>query len=365
MMKTSSLYIHIPFCQDICAYCDFCKVFYQEQLADKYLTVLKQELESLKITHPLKTIYIGGGTPSALTLQQLQFLIDMIAPYVNEDQEVCIEVNPESMNADKLAILKKGGINRLSIGVESFNDEILKQINRHHHSQQVFDLIDLAHNYQINNISIDLMYGLPNQKLHDVANDLNIAVNLDIQHISYYALILEDHTVLKNQNYHILDEDHEMQINQLIDHKLAQAGFEKYEISNYAKKGYESKHNLVYWKYDNYFGIGIGASGKIDDCLYEHNRNLTAYLHGDDTISKIINTKEDVMFNHLMMSLRLVRGLDIDDFYHRYHLSVFEVFKEALKKHLSLKTLIIDDHYLRCSKESLYLLNEILIDFLS
>lgn len=363
-MKTSSLYIHIPFCLHICTYCDFCKVFYNKELVDDYLEVLKRELSDLNLNIPLKTIYIGGGTPTSLNDEQLKSLMDMIRPYINNDCEVTIETNPETLDYYKLGILKNGGVTRLSIGVETFNDNILKKINRKHTSDMVKRIIRYGHQLKFDNISIDLMYGLPDQTLQDIKDDLNIIESLNIQHVSYYSLILEDHTVLKNQNYQPLDEDSEALINQIIDEKLESLGFMKYEISNYSKKGFESLHNLTYWQYDNYYGIGLGASSKIDDCIIEHNRNLNAYLNYQDTTSKIECSKEEIMFNHLMMSLRLVKGLDLKEFKERYNKDIYDVYQVALDKHLKLKTLVIEDGYLRCNKESIKLLNIILLDFM-
>ena len=364
-MKTNSLYIHIPFCMHICAYCDFCKVFYHKKQVDDYLAVLKRELEALHISEPLKTIYIGGGTPTSLNDEQLEWLMDIIKPYISDTtNEVTIETNPETIDYYKLGILKKGGVTRLSIGVESFNDDLLKKINRKHNSEQVKRVIRYAQKLGFDNISIDLMYGLPDQTLKDIEADLREIELLEIQHVSYYSLILEDHTVLKNQNYMPLNEDDETEINDLIDEKLELMGYNKYEISNYAKEGFESKHNLAYWQYDNYYGVGIGASGKIDDCLIEHNRNLNAYLMNRDTISKTYNSKEDTMFNHLMMSLRLVRGLNLKEFEERYGIIATDYYARAINKHLSLNTLMIEDGYLRCSKESIKLLNTILLDFI-
>lgn len=291
--------------------------------------------------------------------------MDIIKPYISsETKEVSIEVNPESIDYYKLDILKRGGVSRLSIGVETFNDILLKKINRQHTSIQVERIIDYARKIGFNNISIDLMYGLPNQTITDIKNDLAKVRQLPIEHISYYSLILEDHTVLKNLNYQPLDEEVESKITQLIEESLEQIDFHKYEISNFAKTGYESLHNLAYWQYDNYYGIGVGASGKIDDCLIEHNRNLNAYLRRQNTITKMINSKEETMFNHLMMSLRLVKGLDLKEFEKRYGLRAVDVYQTAIDKHLKMKTLVIENDYLHATSESIKLLNEILIDFL-
>lgn len=363
-MKTNSLYLHIPFCQHICSYCDFCKVFYDQKQVDDYLEVLFEELKGLKINHKLKTIYIGGGTPSSLNDEQLELLVDMIQPYIDIDTEVTIEINPENVDYYKLDILKRGGITRLSIGVETFDDELLKLINRKHNTKQVERIIEYARKIGFNNISIDLMYGLPRQSIEHIKNDLNKLVQLNVDHVSYYSLILEDHTVLKNIKYQPIDDETEFEITELIENFLSNQGFYKYEISNFAKKGFESRHNIAYWKYDNYYGIGLGASGKIDDCLIDHSRNLNAYLKKQNIVTKIENTKEDTMFNHLMMSLRLVEGLDMLEFENRYGIKVTDVYQRAIDKHLKMKTLVIENNHLHASKESIRLLNEILIDFL-
>lgn len=364
-MKTKSIYLHIPFCEQICAYCDFCKVFYNEEQVNDYLAVLKKELQDLKIDEKLDTIYLGGGTPSSLNDEQLEWLMDIIKPYIDYKQsEVTIEVNPESIDYYKLDILKKGGITRLSIGVETFDDDLLKKINRHHTSMQVKRVIEYARKIGFDNISIDLMYGLPDQTIAQIRDDLKKAAQLNIDHVSYYALILEDHTVLKNQNYQPLDETSEGEITELIENTLEEMGFYKYEISNFAKKGYESRHNLAYWQYDNYYGVGLGACGKIDDVLFEHSRNLSAYLRRQNITTKTINTKEETMFNHLMMSLRLVKGLDLIEFEKRYGLKVTDVYQKAIDKHLKMKTLVIENDHLHATKESIKLLNEILLDFL-
>ncbi|MFV0395965.1 MAG: radical SAM protein, partial [Coprobacillaceae bacterium] len=169
LMKTNSLYIHIPFCETICSYCDFCKIYYQKDLVNNYLKMLHEELKALSITSALKTIYIGGGTPSSLSNQQLEYLLEMISSYIDsKTAEICIEVNPESMDTEKLKILKKGKVNRLSIGVQTFNEEILNVLERKHSNQQVFELIDEAQKIGFTNISIDLMYGLPNQTIEDI-----------------------------------------------------------------------------------------------------------------------------------------------------------------------------------------------------
>ena len=198
-METRSLYVHIPFCESICSYCDFCKVYYDQKQSDLYLQRLNEELSQIE-QHHLKTIYIGGGTPSALNDEQLEKLMSMLKPYSLKVEEYCMEVNPESMDYYKLKILKKGGINRLSIGVQTFQDHLLKEIDRHHNTIQVKNIIKYAKEIGFDNISIDLMYGLPKQTKEDIQKDIEVLKSLDLQHVSYYSLILEEGTIIKYKN---------------------------------------------------------------------------------------------------------------------------------------------------------------------
>lgn len=362
---TDSLYIHIPFCEAICSYCDFCKVYYQKDTVDQYLKVLKRELSELPISMPLRTIYIGGGTPSSLSYRQLQYLMEMILPYIGDaTKEVSIEVNPESMDIKKLEILKFSKINRLSIGVQTFNEEILSKLERKHSNKQVVSLISNAKQMGFKNISVDLMYGLPNQTLQDVKADLNQIVRLDVQHISYYSLILEEHTKLKNRGYLAMDEQLESKMQNLIDVTLSKHNYQQYEISNYAKEGYPSKHNLVYWRYENYYGIGIGAAGKIDNQMIEHSRNIYAYIDGQKTKTTIKLTDEDNLFNNIMMSLRLLEGIEIKRINEQYKVDFESKYQEVIAKYRKLGWLHKTNGRLHCDSQSLRFLNTILIDFL-
>ncbi len=362
-METRSLYVHIPFCESICSYCDFCKVYYDQKQSDLYLQRLNEELSQIE-QHHLKTIYIGGGTPSALNDEQLEKLMSMLKTYSLEVEEYCMEVNPESMDYYKLKILKKGGVNRLSIGVQTFQNNLLKEIDRHHNATQVKNLIRYAKQIGFDNISIDLMYGLPKQTKEDIQKDIEVLQTLNLQHVSYYSLILEEGTILKYQNYQPLDDEQEYQWNFLIDEKLQELGFDKYEVSNYAKKGYESKHNLVYWHFENYYGVGLGSCGKNNHQIIEHSRSLTKYLNGDFKTTTIDETKEETMFNQIMMSLRLKEGLDLKKFKERYQEDALEIYQDAIDKNKKEGRLVIEDNFLKATKEGLYVLNDILVDFM-
>ena len=362
-METRSLYVHIPFCESICSYCDFCKVYYDQKQSDLYLQRLNEELSQIE-QHHLKTIYIGGGTPSALNDEQLEKLMSMLKTYSLEVEEYCMEVNPESMDYYKLKILKKGGVNRLSIGVQTFQNNLLKEIDRHHNATQVKNLIRYAKQIGFDNISIDLMYGLPKQTKEDIQKDIEVLQTLNLQHVSYYSLILEEGTILKYQNYQPLDDEQEYQCNLLIDEKLQELGFDKYEVSNYAKKGYESKHNLVYWHFENYYGVGLGSCGKNNHQIIEHSRSLTKYLNGDFKTITIEQSKEEMMFDQVMMSLRLVEGLNLEVFKERYQEDALEIYQDAIDKNKKEGRLVIEDNFLKATKEGLYVLNDILVDFM-
>ena len=364
-METTSLYVHIPFCIDICSYCDFCKVYYKEKLVDDYLEQLEIEANQLKIAKPLKTIYIGGGTPSALSLKQLEKLLEILKKFVtNELLEYSIELNIESTNQEKLKLLKKYQLNRLSIGVQTFNQEIMKKLNRHHQNIDINKIIQDAKVIGFDNISIDLIYGHRDQTIDQLNEDLKKINELQIQHISCYSLILEEHTKLWIDNYQPIEEQIEGDMADCISKTLQSYGFDQYEISNYAKKGFESKHNQVYWKYQNYYSLGAGATSKIDDTIYNASKNVFGYAKGKFTKNIEVKEKKDIMFEHIMMSLRLVQGLDILDFNQRYDVDFIEIYKDTIKKYQDKSILVIENNYIFVAKKYLNYLHTILLDFM-
>ena len=250
-----SLYVHIPFCKSICYYCDFCHVVYNEKIADEYLDALEKDLNFHVKNRNLKTIYIGGGTPTCLNEEQLEKLLQMLRYFSRFVKEYTIEINPETMSEAKYQLLAKYGINRASIGLQSTNDDILKFMNRKHNFNDVKNVIDKLHQYHIDNISIDLMYSIPNQTLKDFKNSLNEVCKLDIDHVSIYSLTIEENTVFGKKGYRPLDEETEADMYDIAKKILKQNGFKQYEISNFAKDGHESQHNIAYWNYDDYYGV--------------------------------------------------------------------------------------------------------------
>lgn len=358
----NSLYVHIPFCQKICHYCDFCKVYYTTEDADLYLIQLQKQVDLLP-NRPLKTIYIGGGTPTCLSVKQLKQLFNMLTKFVDHNTiEYCIEVNPEFMTKEKIDLFVLYNLNRISIGVQTFNNHLLKAIGRNHQKEDVDILVTMLKQVGITNISFDMMYGLPGQTNEDIINDLSYITTFDIKHVSYYSLILEEHTVFSKKGIEQIDEQIEYEFNKLIKDKLLLLGFKQYEISNYSKENFESKHNLAYWQYNNYYGVGCGAVGKVGKKMFTTLKNVYGYCRGEMNIVEDIRSDDDLMFEHIMMSFRLKEGLDLLDFNKRYGVDFLIKFKSQLLLHKDV--LVLERDHIYCTDLGLDCLHQILIDFL-
>jgi len=333
----NSVYIHIPFCDSICSYCDFNKLFYNSNLVDKYLNSLEKELIENYNGEVINTIYIGGGTPSSLNMKQLEKLFCIISRIKkSKNLEFTFECNPENMDIEKIKLLKTNGVNRVSIGVQSFNDEILKLLNRKHKKEDVIVLINNLKKVEINNINIDLIFGINNQTISDIKKDLDCFIELNIPHISYYSLILEEHTKLYIDGYTEIDDDVCASQYEFICNYLKKRNYSHYEISNFSKSGYESKHNLVYWNNENYYGFGCGAHGFINNIRYENTRSLTKYINNNYLLDKHeLDIKEDIE-NHIMLNFRTKYGVNKSKFYDKYNKEITDVFNldELIKKGL-------------------------------
>lgn len=359
----NALYVHIPFCNHICSYCDFSKVFYKEDWVNQYLEALSFEIQDKKINKQYDSIYIGGGTPSSLSLFQLEKLLKMLQPYAHHVIEYSIEVNPESMNDQKLYLFKKYHINRLSIGVQTFHDHLLSKIQRYHTSKSAIQLIQEAQKIGFEDINIDLIYGLPNQTLQDVDEDIQIVKELDISHISIYSLILEDATFLKKQNYQPLSDEEDALWYDHINDSLSKIGFKHYEVSNYYKKK-PSLHNLVYWHYEDYDGIGLSSHSLNQHHRFENTRSLTKYLNFQYLDKDMKLSNDDEIFEKIMMGLRLTEGIYIKEIENLYHIDFMEKYKDIICKYAKLDMLEVDKGFLKTTELGMKYLNTILIDFL-
>ncbi len=281
-MKNSvhSVYIHIPFCDKICSYCDFIKVFYNEKYIEEYLLALEEEINNNYNGEKIETIYIGGGTPTSLKISELKKLFNILKIFkLNDNYEFTVECNIESLTKEKLDLLKKNNVNRLSIGIQTFNEKNLKYLNRFHTKEEVFAKIKYAKDIGFNNINIDLIYALKNETLDDLKKDIDLFLELDINHISTYSLIIEPHTKLYIYNENNIDDDLDYEMYKYICKKLKENNFIHYEISNFSKRGFESKHNLTYWNNLQYYGFGLGASGFINNIRYTNTKNMNKYLN--------------------------------------------------------------------------------------
>lgn len=356
--RIKHLYVHVPFCSSICYYCDFCHRIYDKKLAKQWLETLKKEIQTSCFDF-YETIYIGGGTPTVLSLDQLRRLLEMISEFADEVKEYTIEVNPESLDEDKILLFKEYGINRISMGVQSSNDRILSSLNRKHSFADVKDKIVLLKKHDLNNISVDLMYSLPDQTMEILDQSIEDILSLDVPHISLYSLTIEENSVFGKKGISNLDEETEADMYEFIEKKLTKNGYIHYEVSNYCKKGYESKHNMGYWNYEDFVGVSLGASGKIGNHRYTNTRDFKKYFTLKDYRDEdLYLEKEEMEFEHIMMSLRTIYGLNIQKFNALYGCDLQEKYKKGIASdHIEIK-----DGHLICT--DLEILDTILLDFM-
>ena len=353
-----SIYIHIPFCKTICSYCDFCKFYYNEKWVDNYLIALEKEIKEKYKNESIATIYIGGGTPTSLNINQLEKLLQLTKLFNFEKIEFTVETNVD-LSLDKIKLLKQYGVNRISIGVQTVNQKHLKFLNRKHTKEEVINLVNLLKQYGFN-INVDLMYGMPNQTLKELEEDLDFILSLDVNHISTYSLIIEPHTKIYIDNVTNIDEDLDYQMYQQINKKLK--NYVHYEISNFAKEGYYSKHNLVYWNNLEYYGFGIGASGYIDGVRYDNTRSYQNYINGKYILESHKLSKGEKIENEFILGFRKLEGINILDFKTKYDMNILDI--DIVKKLLKEGKLLVDNGYLKINPKYIYISNTILVNFI-
>lgn len=358
-----SIYIHIPFCKTICSYCDFCKMLYYKKWVDSYLKELKKEIAKYYKNEVIKTIYIGGGTPSSLEFEELNSLFEIVKIFnLDTDYEFTFECNIDDLNKEKLEFLFKNNVNRLSIGIQSFNKKNLKLLNRNHEYNSVKEKISIARKIGFNNINVDLIYAIPNESMDDLKEDLDLFTSLNIEHISTYSLMIEPNTKLYINHIKPIDEDLDYKMYLYIINYLNDNGFVHYEISNFSKIGYESKHNLVYWNNKHYYGFGIGASGYIDDIRYDNTKSLNDYLRGNYRLNEdIINNKKSIE-NELILGFRKINGINKVDFYNKYNLKIEEM--NVIKNLIREGKLVNSKDSIFINSKYIYISNEILVNFI-
>ena len=354
MNNIHSLYIHIPFCNKICDYCDFTKLQYFRKFAISYLDALKDELASYNIGK-LKTIYVGGGTPTALEDDLFLELLRIIDPYKEGVKEYTFEANPESLSLEKIKMLKEHGVNRVSLGVQTTNDKILQAVNRDHSFEQVKTAIKNLKEQGIDNINVDLILGLPHTSKKILENDIKNVLSLDAKHISCYGLTVNSHTALFNKGFKEPSGDVLRQYYDIVEDILKENGFIHYEVSNWAKPGYESEHNLTYWRNEQYYGVGLGASGYIGETRYKDTINLSQYLTRAFISEKEKVSDKDKLTYQIMLNLRTIEGLDI-----KYVQDKESIVDELVKEGLLIK----EQNKLVPTYEGMMILDQIILKLL-
>lgn len=360
-------YVHVPFCPHLCSYCAFDRTLNKSQIP-AWLERIEAEISDILLKQKeqdpgfeLNTIYFGGGTPSMLDISQLKHLARLFWPCLPKDKEYewTLEVNPETVDLEKLKEIHDLGINRLSAGIQSFDDESLKRMNRHHTADQAKNMLMDAKQAGFDNISADLIFALPWQSMEDLKADLNEYLFLGLDHISIYSLQIEENSVFGKKNLEPIDEDLEADMYEYIEQTLEKAGYIHYEISSFARPGRESRHNLAYWQDEMYLGFGYGAAGYDELGYYHHAGSLENYISAgyqkeyDDDLSPA--------FAAIMMGLRTSYGLNIKKWESKYQQS-FSRFDEILAKYAG--KMQVKDNILSCTDEGMEILNTILVDFL-
>jgi len=328
-----------------------------------YLNALASEIKSRYQGEKIKTLYIGGGTPSSLSSKHLNYLFDIVKLLDLEFlKEFTFECNLNDINEELLDILKNNNVNRLSIGIESFNEKKLKFMNRSHTFKEAKEKIELCRLKGFNNINVDLIYALPKESIAMLKSDLKQVLKLNVEHISTYSLIVEDNTMIGINNIIPIDEETDEEMYNTIINMLTKKNYKHYEISNFAKEGFESLHNINYWLNNNYYGFGLSSHGYIGNIRYENTKNITKYNNLEFVKEeKLISTSDD-MDNTIMLGFRLLKGINLQNFYDRYNINLQEQYN--IKELLDNKMLLYKDGYLKINPKYLYVMNEILIKIL-
>ena len=376
-MDKISLYIHIPFCAQKCLYCDFPSFARKDHLRKAYIEALNKEIISLREKHnnlEINTIFIGGGTPSVLEADELECLLKEVAKLnMAKDIEYSMECNPGNLTEEKLEVMKKYGVNRISMGLQAKQDNLLKGLGRIHNYKTFKENFLLAKKVGFNNINVDLMFGLPNQRLNEWEETLREIISLEPAHISAYSLIIEEGTAFynlyENDKLKLPTEEEERKMYHLAKKILEENGFNQYEISNYAKEGKECRHNLAYWNMDNWIGVGSAAASYINGKRIKNISSVEEYINSinekGEAIEEIINnSKNDNMEEFMFMGLRKINGIDENEFKNRFSMNINDVYGEILNKYIDEGLLIRDSGRIFLSEKGIEISNIIMADFL-
>ena len=374
------VYIHIPFCHQICNYCDFNKVFFKNQPVDEYIEALGREMEMTVAGMPeafsnIETIFLGGGTPTALSAEQIQKLLSLITKHIpmSSVKEFSSEANPDELTIDKLQALYNGGVNRLSMGVQSFDQSLLKKIGRTHSNEHVYETIQNAKNVGFKNISIDLMYGLPGQTMEQWQETLEKALALNLPHYSAYSLIVEPKTIFYIQyakgKLHLPTEDLEADMYGVLMDTMEAHGLRQYEISNFANEGFESTHNKIYWDNDEYAGFGAGAHGYLEGIRYSNVAPIKKYIEtvmaGErPLLHEHEVTGDEKLEEQMFLGLRKSAGVTHEEFEKKFGQPMLSIYKEIIDQLQEEQLIEIDSEGIRLTRKGRFIGNEVFQRFL-
>ncbi len=373
------IYIHIPFCHQICHYCDFNKVFFKNQPVDEYIEALGLEMkmfvEKYQEQLHIETIFLGGGTPTSLSPDQLNRLFELIRQYIPGQylQEFTSEANPDELTLEKLVVMKNNGLNRLSLGVQSFDEDILSRLGRTHSNEHVYKTLQLARDTGFSNISIDLMYGLPGQSMEQWEDTLARALALDLPHYSAYSLIVEPKTVFYNLmtkgKLTLPGDDVEAEMYEVLMREMESKGVKQYEISNFAKPGFHSRHNNLYWENVSYAGFGAGAHGYAKGIRYANIGPIKKYIEAVTKAEFPLQTTHEVtakekMEEEMFLGLRKVEGVNKKHFEKKFGLGLEDVYGQVLIKHINSGSILNTNESVSLTKEGRFIGNEIFQSFL-
>ncbi|MEQ6375852.1 radical SAM family heme chaperone HemW [Bacillaceae bacterium S4-13-56] len=368
-------YVHVPFCRYLCHYCDFTKMYYQKELADQYINTLKMEIQRKKQQvdyGPLKTLYIGGGTPSALTPDQLTKLFSLLREQftLESGAEFTVEANPDDFSDEKIRVFHEYGVNRVSLGVQSFEENLLEQLGRKHTKQDIYRSIDFLRKIGISNISLDLMAGLPGQTLKSFETSVDEALSFNLPHYSTYLLQIEPKTIFylkyKEGKLSKPPEDLEVDMYHLLVSKMKEHGMDQYEISNFSKKGFESKHNLTYWNNGYYFGFGPGAHGYHPGKRIVNMRPVNHYIksEGEAVLEEIPISRNEQIEEEMFLGLRKNQGVSLTKFKKKFGEDATVLFHQPISKLQNRGLLELEEGFLRLTETGRLISNEVFLEFL-
>lgn len=374
------VYVHIPFCHQICNYCDFNKVFFKNQPVDEYIEALGKEMALAVKSRPeafaeIETIFLGGGTPTALSARQITRLLELIRTHIPMEHvvEFSSEANPDELSEEKLTALLAGGVNRLSMGVQSFDQDLLKKIGRTHSNEHVYETIALAKKVGFTNISIDLMYGLPQQTMEQWKETLKLALALNLPHYSAYSLIVEPKTIFYIQyakgRLVLPTEDLEADMYNVLMEEMEAHGLQQYEISNFAKSGFASVHNKIYWDNDEYAGFGAGAHGYVDGVRYSNHGPIKKYMEAVESGHLPIIHEHEVtplerLEEQMFLGLRKAEGIEAAIFEKKFNETIWAKYRTVIEELVHNGLLESDDRGIRLTRKGRFVGNEVFQQFL-